>query len=163
MWSYWPFILILNLASMTTEKLTLVLHEKQSHWCIISCQFALRLLLRPWHVICTRLQTGNAQIYCLWRSDHLQNWLVWYSVSVYHVVRTCMFLLHWNLIVILMQPSMGILTLPCPQGRQAFGVNWDVESSPTKIEVGWHLSPYYFWPQPESAPYLSVGYGESLP
>ena len=56
----------------------------------------------------------------------------------------------------------GNLDPTLSKGRQAFGVNSTSHLHLQKIEVGWIFTLFIFG-RSESAPYLSVGYGESLP
>ena len=63
---------------------------------------------------------------------------------------------------VFMQPSMGILTLPCPRVVKHSASTRRRIFTYKKIEVGWIFTLFIFG-RSESAPYLSVGYGESLP
>ena len=54
----------------------------------------------------------------------------------------------------------GNLDPTLSKGRQAFGVNSTSNLHLQKIEVGWIFTLFIFG-RSESAPYLSVGYGES--
>ena len=56
----------------------------------------------------------------------------------------------------------GNLDPTLSKGRQAFGVNSTSHLHLQKIEVGGIFTLFIFG-RSESAPYLSVGYGESLP
>ena len=53
----------------------------------------------------------------------------------------------------------GNLDPTLSKGRQAFGVNSTSHLHLQKIEVGWIFTLFIFG-RSESAPYLSVGYGE---
>ena len=107
----------------------------------------------PWHLWRIRLMDTDTEIDCLTSS----------------VICCCIELERERLIQrprsiadCLYAAVNGNLDPTLSKGRQAFGVNSTSHLHLQKIEVGWIFTLFIFG-RSESAPYLSVGYGESLP
>ena len=82
-----------------------------------------------------------------------------YSIHTHHCSQKCSTISNTLCIYAAVN---GNLDPTLSKGHQAFGVNSTSNLHLQKIEVGWIFTLFIFG-RSESAPYLSVGYGESIP